>query len=99
MKFAAIACVITLGTLLVAAEYQGQDIDGQMFDASVYSYAAGNWYSLSVSFDGSTATVYFPRGGHLDLELDDETIEDPGSISAYDSERGNWWEIDLKGLD
>ena len=82
-----------------AAEYQGQDIDGQMFDATAFSYSTGKYYSVQVDFEGDEVTIYFPRGGHRTLTLDDEVIDDPHSISAFDYGRSTHWDIDVEGLD
>lgn len=94
------------GTLLAsttisssAAEYQGEDIDGQTFDATAYSYSAGKYYEVSVEFDGDDVTLYFSDGGYTTISLDDEEIDDPHSISAYEYNRAVFWELDVSGLD
>lgn len=82
-----------------AAEYQGQDIDGQRFEATAFSYSTSKYYSVQVEFDGDEVTIYFPRGGHRTLTLDNEEIDDPHSISAFDYSRSSYWDIDLEDLD
>jgi hypothetical protein len=84
---------------LSAAEYQGEDIDGQTFDATAYSYSTSKYYSVQVEFEGDEVIIYFPNGGHRTLTLDDEEIDDPHSISAYDFSRTSYWEIDVDGMD
>jgi len=87
------------GGFLTAAEYQGQDVDGVTYDATGYSHSTGKYYSVQVEFEGDEVTIYFSRGGHSTLTLDDEEIDDPHSISAYDYTRGTYWDIDVDGLD
>lgn len=82
-----------------AAEYLGQNIDGYSYDCTAYSYSTGNYYYVTVEFSGSEVTLYFDNGGYRTLGLDDEVIEDPNSISAYDYERSTYWELDVDGLD
>lgn len=82
-----------------AAECNGVDIDGQLFDATVYSYSTGGYYNVQVEFDGDEAIIYFSNGGQRRVTLDDEEIDDPDSISAYDYESGTCWEIDISDCD
>jgi hypothetical protein len=83
----------------LAAEYQGSDIDGTMYDASAFSYSTGKYYSVQVEFSGDEALVYFSNGGHITLTLDDEEIDDPHDISAFDYNKGAYWDLDVDGLD
>ncbi len=82
-----------------AAEYLGSNIDGVSYDASAYSYDTGKYYDVTVEFDSDEVTVYFARGGHITLALDDEEIDDPHDISAYDYNRSVYWSLDVDGLD
>jgi hypothetical protein len=84
---------------LVAPEYNGRNIDGILFDATVYSYSTGKYYDVQVEFDGDEATIYFSNGGSIVVTLDDEVIEDPHDISAFDYERGVYWDLDIDDLD
>ncbi len=84
---------------LLAAEYQGRDIDGETFDCTAFSYGTGNYYFGQVEFDGNEAIFYFSSGGHIILTLDDEDIEAPDSVPAFDYKRGVFWELDVNGLD
>jgi hypothetical protein len=43
------------------AEYQGQNFDGQVYHATVFSDAAGRYYNVSVEFDGDEAIVFSQR--------------------------------------
>jgi len=82
-----------------AAEYNGENIDGIRFDATVYSYGTGRYYDVQLEFDGDEATIYFSNGGHIVVTLDDEEIDDPHDISAYDYRRAVYWDLDVDGLD
>jgi hypothetical protein len=96
----ALALISCLGWApLHAAEYNGQNIDGILFDATVYSYSTGRYYDVQLEFDGDEATIHFSNGGHIVVTLDDEEIDDPHNISAYDYQRGVYWDLDVDGLD
>jgi hypothetical protein len=82
-----------------AAEYQGQDIDGVVYDATAFSYDTGKYYNVSVEFDGDEAIIYFQKGGYIRVTLDDEEIDDPHDISAFDYNRAVYWDLDVDGLD
>ncbi len=82
-----------------SAEYKGQNIDGIEYDCTAYSYSTGKYYYVTVEFDGDEATITFSNGGYITLTLDDEEIDDPHSISAYDYQRGVYWDLDVDGLD
>ena len=86
-------------SLAFGAEYNGRDIDGILFDATVYSYSTGKYYDVQLEFDGDEATIYFATGREIVVTLDDEVIEDPSNISAYDYERGVYWDLDVEDLD
>lgn len=90
---------IFIPLFLYPAEYLGQDIDGTEYDCTAYSYDTGNYYYVTVVFWGGEATITFDHGGYITITLDDEEIEDPSSIDAYDYERGVYWELDVDGLD
>ena len=97
--FLSFALVLSSTSLPFAAEYQGHNIDGHVYDATVYSYDAGQYYNVSVEFDGDDAIIFFPKGGSLRLALDDQEIDDPHNISAYDYNKSAFWDIDVDGLD
>ena len=91
--------MLTLSSLSLAAEYQGRNIDGEVFEATAYSYSTAKYYSVSVEFEGDEVIVHFQKGGRVRLTLDDEEIDDPHDISAYDYENSVYWDIDVDGLD
>jgi hypothetical protein len=92
-------CTLFLFQDVFAAEYNGQNIDGIEYDCSAYSYSTGNYYYVTVVFDGDEAMITFSHGGYIILTLDDAEIGSPNSISAYDYKRGAFWELDVEGLD
>ena len=82
-----------------AAEYLGEDIDGVEYDCTAYSYSTGNYYYVTVVFDGDEVQINFSNGGYITVTLDNEVIDDPHSIGAFHYERGTYWELDVDGLD
>ena len=82
-----------------AAEYLGRDIDGELFSGDAFSYSTGKFYFVDVEFSGSDAYIYFPKGGYIIVSLDDEEIDDPNNISAFDYKIGNFWDISIDHLD
>lgn len=97
LKLAILTLVIALPCW--AAEYKGRDIDGQSFSATAFSYDTGKYYYGTIEFDGTEATFTFSNGKTVTLELDDEEIDDPSSISAFDYEAGNYWDLEVDDLD
>jgi hypothetical protein len=97
--FLCFAFFLSSTSLPFAAEYQGQNIDGQVYDATVFSYATGQYYNASGEFDGDEAIIFFANGGSIKVTLDDEEIDDPQSISAFDYNKGAYWDLDVDGLD
>lgn len=92
-------CVLSYCMPVSAAEYLGSDIDGELFSGEAFSYSTGKFYFVDVEFSGSDAYLYFPKGGYIIVSLDDEEIDDPSNISAFDYKRGNFWEISIDNLD
>ncbi len=90
---------LALSGVPFAAEYNGHDIDGQRFDATAYSYDTSKYYNVTVEFQGDEAIVFMPKGGRILLTLDDEEIDDPHSIEAFDYKTSVYWELDVDGLD
>lgn len=97
-----ILIILTLSLLIsptaFAAEYLGQNIDHQLFDATAYSYGTSKFYHVMVEFSGDEALIHFSNGGRLVLTLDDEEIDDPNNISAYDYRRSTFWDLDVDGI-
>ncbi|MHB0970005.1 MAG: hypothetical protein ACYC7A_17840 [Thermoanaerobaculia bacterium] len=95
--------MVRVGVILIAflslpaaaAEYEGRSLDGQSYSCSAFSYDTGKYYELDVEFSGTEATLTFMNGTTVILEIDDEEIEDPGSISAFDYAAGNYWDLDI----
>lgn len=86
------ACTFSIGAS--AASYNGVDIDGNTYSCSAYSYDTSEYYDVDAVFDGSKVTLYFQNGGKRTLDLDDEDIDDPSDISAYDYDNGVFWDLD-----
>ncbi len=82
-----------------AAEYKGQDIDGISFDATVFCYETGHYYTVTVEFDNDEAKIFFPKGGYITVTLDDEDIDNAHNISAFDYRRATYWDLDIETLD
>jgi len=78
-----------------SAEYLGKNIDRIEYDCTAYSYDTGNYYYVTVEFDGDEATIIFDHGGHVTVTLDDEEIADPDSIDAYDYDTSVFWELEV----
>lgn len=89
--FISLLCV----NLLLSAEYNGVNIDGDTYNCTAYSYSTGKYYYLDVEFDGDEVILYFPKGGKIRLTLDNEEIEDPSNISAYDYKKRTYWDLDV----
>lgn len=78
-----------------AAEYLGNELDGDSFNCVAFSYSTSNYYNLVCEFDGDDVILYFPNGGHIRVTMDSDEIDDPSSISAYDYDRGVYWDLDV----
>ena len=78
-----------------AAEYQGSDLDGESFSCTAFSYDTANYYYLTCEFSGSDVYLYFDNGGYITVSMDDDEIDDPSSISAFDYNKGNYWDLDV----
>ena len=91
--------VTLLSQYIYSAEYLGKNIDGIEYDCTAYSYSTAKYYYVTVEFSGDEATITFSNGGYINVTLDDEVIDDPRSIIAYDYENGVFWELEVNGLD
>lgn len=78
-----------------AAEYMGSDIDGESYSCTAYSFSTGNYYYLTCEFSGDEVILYFPNGGHINVGLDSDVIDNPDSISAFDYDKGDYWDLDV----
>lgn len=91
----AVFCIFILSTSAFSAEYQGRNIDGERFFATAYSHSTSKYYNVEVEFDGDECTIYFSKGGNITVTLDDEEIDDPSDIPAYDYKRNTHWDLDV----
>ena len=85
-------------SFLYSAEYKGKNLDGIEFDCTAYSYDTEKFYSVTVQFSGNEATIYFENGISTTLTLDEEIIDDPSAIQAYDYDTSVDWELDIDEL-
>ena len=77
-----------------AAEYNGKDIDGNLYSCTVFSYESANYYDLQCEFDGDNAIIHFNNGGFIYVSID-EYIDDPSSISGFHYDKANYWDLDV----
>lgn len=87
--------IIFLAGTADAAEYQGNDLDGESFSCIVFSYDAGSYYYLTCEFSGNDVYLHFDNGGYIVVSMSDDEIDDPSSISAFDYNKGNYWDLDV----
>ncbi len=85
--------------VLLAAEYQGSNIDGELYDALAKNRTQGSlWHRVKAEFDADDVFIYLQGGSRIRLMLDDEQIDDPSDINARDRDSGDWWILDVEGL-
>ncbi len=84
---------------MLAAEYDGVDLDGNTYSCTAFSYDTGKYYQVEVEFSGSDVTVTFANEHLIELSMDDDEIDNPHSISAFDYINGVNWDLDVDGLD
>ena len=94
----ALGLIAAVAAPLGAASFQGRNVDGRRYHASIVNFDYGAYDNVEVKFQGDHAYITFERGGRLVLILNNEEIEDPHSITADDPLRGIVWEIDVKDL-
>lgn len=82
-------------TICNAAEYLGNNIDGESYSCTAFSYSTSNFYYLTCEFLGDEVILYFPNGGHIFVTMDSEQIDDPSSIGTFDFSKGNFWDLDV----
>ncbi|MGF1601543.1 MAG: hypothetical protein ACFCU8_05880 [Thermosynechococcaceae cyanobacterium] len=88
MKPLGVALLITTALLsssggALAAEYQGQNIDGELFEATAYSYETGGLYDIQVRFNEGRATMVFAGGSEQTIRLNQPVITDLNSIEGW----------------
>jgi hypothetical protein len=72
-----------MGSMAIAAEYQGKNIDGRRFKGQVYSYETGGVFDVEVEFRKKQATLYFVNGSRQTVRLKQSKILDPKGIEAW----------------
>ena len=95
----AVVILSLMAGLAHSAEYNGRIVDGQTYSGSAFSYGTSNYYYVDVEFDGEDCTIYFSNGGYITVTLDDEEIDDPHNISAFDYNESVYWDLDVDGLE
>ena len=80
--------------MVSGAEYNGVTLDGNDYSCTAFSNDTGNYYAVVAEFDSDQVTIVFSNGGNRTLSMDDEEIDDPSDISAFDSENGVYWDLD-----
>jgi hypothetical protein len=92
-----LAALLTVGQA-AAATFQGRNVDGRRYQASILNHDYGMIDGVEVRFESERAYIYLHGGGRLVLILQDEDIADPRRIPADDLRRGIVWEINVKDL-
>ncbi len=72
-----------LGPPVLAAEYQGQNIDGQKLAATAYSHETGGTFDIQVEFEDDKATLHFVNGGQQRIRLNSPVIINPKQIGGW----------------
>lgn len=92
-----ITAVLAIGisSNIYAAEYVGRDLDGEAYSCNAFSYSTGKYYHLTCEFSGEDVILYFSNGGHITVTMDSEEIDDPSAISAFDYQKGSYWDLDV----
>lgn len=78
-----------------AAEYLGNDVDGESYSCTAFSYSTSKYYYLTCEFSGDEIILHFLNGGYISVTMDSEEIDDPSSISAFDYNKSAYWELDV----
>ena len=95
-RFLAAAALICCGVSTSnAAEYLGNDVDGESYSCTAFSYSTSSYYNLTCEFSGDEVILYFDNGGHINVTIDSEEIDDPSSISAFDYAKSAYWDLDV----
>ena len=95
-KFSAIMLILFVSVIFCdGAEYLGRDVDGESYSCTAFSYSTSHYYELTCDFSGDNVTLHFPNGGYIVVSMDSDEIADPSSISAFDYNKGNYWDLDV----
>ena len=100
LKIVIIFCLLLFQSMPAnAAEYLGGDVDGVLYSATAFSYSTNKVYYVDIEFSGNDVYIFFPNGGQITLALDNEEIDDPNSISAFDFRKSSYWEISVNNME
>ena len=69
----------------IAAEYRGQNIDGQRFAATAYSHETGGTFAVEIEFKDRWATLYFVNGGERRIRLKQAEIQNLQQIDGWEA--------------
>lgn len=78
-----LSTLLLLNTPLIAAEYQGKNLDGRKLAAKAYYQKTGGVYDVQVQFKEDLAILYFTDGSQVRLKLGRQRINDPSNIVGY----------------
>lgn len=78
-----LAALLVSPSQVLAAEYQGRNIDGELFEATAYSYETGGLFDIQVRFKKRRATLYFASGGRQTIRLNQPVIKNPKHIDGW----------------
>lgn len=97
------ACVLGVALAVAwgpasAAVYRESSVDGRRYRGTLHHADYGRYENAEIRFRGEHVYVHFVQGGRLVLVLEDEDIQDPHEIMAYDPRRGITWELDVKDM-
>lgn len=84
------------------SESHGEPIDGT-YSADVCNDYSGACYGLDVDVsDGQVETIYFPNGGHLDLEgaeLDESGVATGDAYTWEEGYTGETWTVEVPDME
>lgn len=78
-----------------AAEYLGNDIDGESYPCTGFSHSTSDYYDLTCEFSEDKVTLYFSNGSHAEVTMDFEEIDDPSSVRTFDYSKGTYWNLSV----
>lgn len=83
MKFSLILSIVLLTTPVIAAEYEGKNIDDRKIPAKAYYQNTGGVYDVMVEFKGNRAILHFTDDSQVILNLGTPRISDLNNIIGY----------------
>ncbi|MHB8483766.1 MAG: hypothetical protein ACYDBV_13720 [Nitrospiria bacterium] len=81
-----------------AAEFNGEDIDGEVFSGKVFRSDTGRYYNVEIMFEKNEGIIQFDNGQWLIGSLDDEKIKDGTKFSVFDYYSGRSIDFKISGL-